>query len=130
MRIATPAASALRNEKAFFGFREVMQNFAGAVVMNHGSDGDFDLEVLAVAASLVAALAVLSAVRPKEMIEAEFEKRVFLWIGNQEDAAAVAAIAAARPAPGHKLLAPERDTAMTAVAGLHRDFGFVNEHER
>jgi hypothetical protein len=48
--------------------------------------------------------------------------------GNHLDVAAFAPVAPARTAPGHKFLAPERKTAVPAVAGLHGDNNFINKH--
>ena len=77
---------------------------------------------------LVAAFAVPAAVRAKRVVEAEFQERVFLVVGDQVDAAAVAAVTAARTAPRDELLPPKGNATVTAVSGVHRDFGFVDEH--
>src|SRR5690606_16552070 len=45
----------------------------------------------------------------------------------QPHAAAVAAVAAVRPAERDELLAPESDAAVAAVSGGDGDFGFVDE---
>ena len=58
MSIAVPAASALRDEDAFVRLGEIVERLAGVVVINDGSDGDFDFEILAVGAVPVAALSV------------------------------------------------------------------------
>src|ERR1700730_13738007 len=44
------------------------------------------------------------------------------------DAAAMAAVSAGRPASRHEFFATERDAAVSAVAGLYVDFGFIDEH--
>ena len=49
-------------------------------------------------------------------------------IGDEDDDAAVAAVAAVGAALGDVLLAPERDAPVAAVAGFHVDVGFVDEH--
>jgi hypothetical protein len=48
--------------------------------------------------------------------------------GDQSHVAAVASIAAAGTAAGYELLAPERKTAVAAVAGLDVDYNFINKH--
>ena len=56
------------------------------------------------------------------------EEIVQVVVGLQNDAATAPAIAAARPAFGHKRLAMERDAAFAAVPRLRVNFDFVNEH--
>ena len=58
---------------------------------------------------------------------AEVEQRREPLVDDEHDATAVAAVAARRARPGDELLAPERDRAVAAVAGLHVDRGFVDE---
>jgi hypothetical protein len=49
--------------------------------------------------------------------------------GNHLDVAALAPVAPARAASGHKFLAPERQTAVPTVAGLNGNNNFINKHE-
>src|SRR5699024_8150325 len=44
--------------------------------------------------------------------------------------AAIAAVAAVRPAVGHVFLAPKTQTAVAAVAGLDAQIGFIDEFHR
>ncbi len=62
-----------------------------------------------------------------ERMVAEVRKGVQPLPGDQVDAAALAAVAAVRPAERDELLAAEADHAAAAVAGLHLDRGFVDE---
>ena len=57
------------------------------------------------------------------------QQRVVVLAGDQDDVAAAAAVAAARSAARDKLLAPERQTAVAAVAGFDRNDDFVDKHE-
>ena len=70
------------------------------------------------------------AIGAKFAIVAVAQQRVVVRVGFQDDAAARAAVAARRAAARHVLLAPERDAAVAAVAGLYVNFGFVNKHDR
>ena len=49
--------------------------------------------------------------------------------GFEDHAAAVASIAARRPAARHIFLAAKGDAAVAAVAGLYVNLGFVNKHD-
>ena len=65
-----------------------------------------------------------------ERMVAEVRQRVQPLPRDQVDVAAVAAVAAVRPAERDELLAAKADHAAAAVAGLHLDRGFVDElHE-
>ena len=56
---------------------------------------------------------------------------VFLFgVGDEDDGAAVATVAAVGAALGDVLLAAERDAPVPAVAGFDVDVGFVDEHAR
>ena len=69
-------------------------------------------------------MAVLGAERT---LDAEVGQRVDALARAQSDAAAVAAVAAIRPAEGHELLAPETHAAASAVTGLDFDACFIDE---
>ena len=61
-------------------------------------------------------------------VKAEIDERVLGGSGDDEDGAAVAAVAAVGPAARDELLAPEAETAAAAVAGRDVDVDFVDEH--
>ena len=58
----------------------------------------------------------------------EVEQGVFVGVGDHDDAAAVAAIAAVGSALGDVLFAAEGDAPVPAVAGLHANCCFIDEH--
>src|SRR5271169_2150352 len=77
------------------------------------------------------------AIRPFAMapaLAAEFavvavaKERVVIRVRFDLDVSAIAAVAAGWPAARDVLLSAEREAAIAAVAALHRNFGFVNEH--
>ena len=55
-------------------------------------------------------------------------ERIAVRIGDEVDRAALAAVAAIRTAARNELLAPEAESAATAVAGFDVDVDFVDEH--
>src|SRR5690606_32450611 len=93
-------------------------------------DRDAQLDVRGAAPVAVAPRAVLALVRLELLLEAVLEERREVLVDDEPDAAAVAAVAARGAAAGHVLLAPERHRAVAAVAGLHVDGDFVDEHPR
>ena len=61
-------------------------------------------------------------------IEAEMHQRVVPLAGFHDHVAALAAVPTRRPAAWDELLPPECHAAVSAIAGFHPNFGFVNEH--
>src|SRR5688572_18822301 len=76
----------------------------------------------------VAALAMLAAMRTEDVVVAELQERVVLITGDEVDAAAVAAVAAAGASSRDEFLAAKGNTAVASVSSTHGDFGFVDEH--
>src|SRR5208282_5620826 len=126
--VAAAAAPAARGQKTDARLGEVEEYFAGIVVVDQRADGNFKQGVGAGLAVAVGAQAVTPGVRAKLAVEAVAQEGVVVGIGNDRDAAALAAVAAGRAAAGHKFLAPEGNAAAAAVSSLHVDAGFVNEH--
>ena len=58
----------------------------------------------------------------------EIEEGVLIGVGEEDDAAAVAAVAAVGAALGDVFLTAEGEAAVAAVAGLDFNDGFVDEH--
>src|SRR5207244_11829155 len=59
--IAASAAPAAGDDDALIGAGKIVQAFAGSVVVKNGADGDFEHNIVAFAAALVAAFAVAPA---------------------------------------------------------------------
>jgi len=116
------------NEDALSRLREVVKEVTALEVEDHSAQGNGNLEIISALSMLVAAFAVPAAVRTERVVVAEFQERVFLIVGDQVDAAAVAAVTSARTASGDKLFPPKGNTAVPAVSGVDRDFRFVYEH--
>ena len=109
---------------------EIVEDLAGFDIVNDGSDGHANFEVFTAAAVPIASFTMTTAFSTERVIEAKFEKRIFVRVGNQIDASPVSTVAAARTALWNKLLPSERDAAVTTTAGLDCDVGFVDEHGR
>ena len=91
--------------------------------------GHGDLEVAAVRAVPVRALAVLAAIGFELGMEAEIDEGVEVGAGHHVDRAAMPAIPAVGSAAGDELLAPEAQSAASAVTRRDLDVDFVNEHD-
>jgi hypothetical protein len=61
-------------------------------------------------------------------VVAEVEKGVVVRAGDEDDIAAVAAVASGRTTSGHVFFAAEREAAVASVAGFDFDADFVDEH--
>ena len=128
MRVPVTALPSGGDEDALSRLREVVKEVTALEVENDSAQGNGNLEIVSALSMLVAAFAMPAAVRTERVVVAEFQERVFLIVGDQVDAAAVTAVASARTASGDKLFPPKGNTAVPAVSGVHRDFGFVYEH--
>src|SRR5690606_602847 len=94
---------------------------------HHGADRDGDGEILAGLAIHLPAHAVLPALGAEHPLVAEVDQGVEVLVGNDPDAAAIAAVAAIGATQRDELLAPETDATVAAVACDDLDFGFVDE---
>src|SRR4029453_17564089 len=90
MRVPVSSTSTFGNENAFAGFRKVMDHSTGFIIVDYGSHGHRNLEVFAIAAVPVAPLSVSAPLSPKHVVKPKFQKRVFVSIGSEVNAAAIA----------------------------------------
>jgi transketolase N-terminal domain/subunit len=107
---------------------EVVDQFAGGLVVERGADGDLQDDGVAVESGAVGAHAVLAALALVLGVIAEVDQRVVALRADHDDIAAAAAVAARWTAAGHELFAPEGHAAVAAVAGLDANFCFIDEH--
>ena len=127
MCVAVAAVAAFGDHDALIGLREVVQDFSGFVVVDDGAHWNFDFQVGAAVTATVAAFTVAAAFGAEHVIESEFQKGVFVDIGDEVDVSAVAAIAAAWTAARDEFFTAEGYAAVSAVACFNCDFGFVYE---
>src|SRR5208283_4807871 len=117
-----------RNHHTLIGGRKIENLLARLLVVHNRSDWNLEQYVFALAAALVRAFAVASALRLVFGIEAEMHQRVMALAGFHNHVAAIAAVAARRPAAWNIFLATEGHAAIAAVTGLDPNFRFINEH--
>src|SRR5579859_5368932 len=128
--VAASAAPAAGNDEALVGLRKLENFFSGLVVVDDGSDWNFQNYIAAIASGLVRALPVTAALGLVFGIETEMDQGVVALAGFHDDVAALTAVAAGGSAARDKLLAPKGHAAVAAVAGFYADFGFIDEHGR
>src|SRR5438876_9517995 len=107
---------------------EISNRRAALIVKGKRADGHLQDHVLARMAGAVGAFAVASAIGLEFAIVAVAQQCVVVRVGFQIDVAAMAAVTAGGTASRNVLLAAKSHAAVAAVAGLHENFGFINEH--
>ena len=106
---------------------QVGQALAGVGVGDHRADRDAQHDVLGALAVLIGAAAVLAAPRAVNARVAVIDQRVDVAVGDEQDAAAPAAVTAVGSAARDEFFAAERGRAVAAVAGDDLDARFVDE---
>ena len=130
--LAIPLAAATSPGHAD-GLVGLIQVFDGEIqidVLDNGSGGDMDGEVLAGFSELLFAHTRLTAFCIPMASRREIEERVELIVGDDKDAAAVAAVAAVGAAFRDESLTPKAHTALAAATCLDEYFRSIDEHNR
>ena len=96
-------------------------------IAHDGTHRHPQFDVAAAAAVLVRAASAITVFGTVDARVAVVDQRIEIAVGHRPHAAAAPAVAAARSAPRHVLLAPERGGAVAAFAGVHLDFRLVDE---
>src|ERR1700689_421842 len=99
-------------------------------VVDEGSRGNANDQIFAAEAGHFFAHSGVSARGLPMMPAGEIEEGVLVGIGDEDNVAAVAAIAAVGAAFGDVFLPSEGDAAVAAVAGFDLNDGFIDEHAR
>lgn len=128
MLVAAAAATSAGDDDLFVGAREIVEEFAGVVVVEEGADGNFEEGVLASEAGHVGAETVTAALGLPLRIEAEVDQGVVRERAGHEDVSAVAAVAAGGASAGDEFFSPEGHAAIAAVASLYSNSCFINKH--
>jgi hypothetical protein len=123
-----PAAAPFGNKDARVRFGQIVKQVAALRIVNHGSTRNRHIEIRTITAVPVAALSMAPPPGTEDVLVAELQKSVFVRVRDEIHVPALAAIASARPPARNELFTPERNTPMPPVAGMDRDFRFVDEH--
>ncbi len=130
MQVAQPAIATLGDEGPLAVGIQVGQDRAAVQVLDDRADRHAQLHVRAGAAVAVGTAAVLPPFGPEQPRVAEIDQGVEVAVRDGPDAAAAAAVAAVRPAPGNEFLPAEGHGAVAAVAGNDLDLRLVEEFHR
>ena len=127
VKVAEPAFATLREHCFLLVPCKISDDLAGIGIGDHGADRHPQHDVVGAMAVLVGAASVLALFCAMNACEAVIDQRVDVAIGDGEDAAALAAVAAVGTAAWNVLLAPEARSAPATVAGNDFDDRFVDE---
>src|SRR5690606_7260824 len=126
-RVAAAALAAPRDQRDLPHLDEVGDHLAGVAVRRARAHGNVDVDVLAVLAGALPALALAAGAGLVRRPAHELVERGDVVDGAQVHRPAVPAAAAVGPALGDVLQAQERQAAVAALAALHRDVENVAE---
>ena len=127
MRVAEAAVAALAQHDALARLGQVEQHRLLVLVEDLGADRHAHQDVLGLGAGAHLAHAVMAAPHLEMLLVAVVDQRVEVGHRLDHDVAALAAVAAVRPAELDELLAMKADAPGTAVAAFHEDLGFIEE---
>src|SRR5690242_15498099 len=126
--VATPAASAFGDQHSLAGYREVRKNFVTIVIENQGAHGNLQDHVVAGMPGAIGAFPVATAVSLELAVVPVAQECVVVRVGFQQNASAIAAIAAGGAAPRDVFFTTKGYAAVSAVPRFDQDFGLVNKH--
>ena len=130
MRIAEPAIAAAQQHDALAGLGQIGEHGLFVVVEDLSPDRHAQHEIAALGAGLVGAGAATAFLGTKMLLITVVDQRVQIVRRLEGDVAALAAIAAIRPAELDELLAAKAHGTAAAVTALQVDLGLVEEFHR
>jgi hypothetical protein len=127
MFIAFTADAASGDDEGFIASDTIFDEVSGFGVMNQGSRGDFDNQVIALFSGLLSTLTIFPVFCLKAFFKPKLGKRSTAGSGENDDIPALSTVAAVGAASGNVFFPSKADTALAPVAGLDRNLRFVNE---
>ena len=126
MLVAPAALAAARGDEGL-AVGHVVHYAAGLGIAYERAARNADIQAFAVLAGAALALTVRARSRDVLALISEVHQRGHVVVDNENDIAALAAVAAVGTARSDILLAVERDGAVAAVSGLYRYLCFINK---
>ena len=126
--VAAASASTAGDDNGFVGASEVVDEFAGLVVVEEGADRNFVGGGFCGGAGHVGAETVATALGLVLGVEAEVDEGVVRERGGHEEVATMASVASGWASTRDEFFAPEGHATVAAVPGFYANFGFVNKH--
>ena len=125
--VAQAVPAALRHHQLLLMPRQVTQRFAGALIDHARADRHFNHDIFAAFAGTVAALTVLSTLGAERFLETIVDQRVEVFVSQQVDITAVAAVTAVRAAFRDIFFTTEADATITAITCDNQNCRFINK---
>jgi hypothetical protein len=125
--VAEPAVAAAQQNAALAGAGHIGDHGLVIIADNLRPDRHLEHEVAPAGAGTVAPGATAPVLRAEMLLVAIIDQRVEVVLRDEDDVAALAAIAAVGPAELDELLAPEAHRAGAAIAALYIDLALVEE---
>ena len=127
MLVAHAAGPALGDDEPLIGLTDVGDDLAGVMIGDNGAQGHRDDAISAISAVHLLAHAVAAVLGPVVRVVGEVEQGVDGGVANEDDIAALAAIAAIGSALGDVLLAAHADGPVASLAGADEDCGAIEK---
>ena len=106
---------------------QIADHLAAVDVINERAERDLNAEIIGLSTRAAPAHAGPAVARAKQALMAKINQRAEARVRQQIDIAAIAAIAAVRPAFGDEFFPPETQAAVAALARLNPDGRLVNK---
>ena len=126
-RIAQPVPAAARHQQLLALTRDFADDLGGHGFHHLRPHGYRQEHILALLAAAIGPAALFAVLRLEPARVPVIGEGVQPFAPDEIDAAAIAAIAAIRPAERDEFLAPERQRAVTTAAGQHANRDFIDE---
>src|SRR5690606_3577822 len=106
---------------------QVSQHLTGVIIDHRGAHGHLQSDIRTLCTGTVTAHAVLAIFCPVAALVPIVDQSVDAFIRHQKHRAAITAIAPTGAAHRNELLAAKSQAAVSALAGLHVNLGFINK---
>ena len=126
-RVADAVETALRHLEDLAFFHHVAENLLGVGVHDQRAQRHLDVDVTAALARAVAPLSRLAMLGTEAARKAKVGEGVDVDVADEVHRAAIATVAAIRPAARDELLAAETHAAVATVTGFHAYDGFIDK---
>jgi hypothetical protein len=125
--VAKAAVAGFCNHHTLPVIGKITDDFMGIDIVHDGAAGHDYIEILARFSGLVSAGTGLPVAGFEIPCNPKIGKRINAVIGKQVDVTPIAAVAAVRTTSLNEFFTPKAQAAVSPVAGLHTDCGFIDE---
>ena len=126
--VAFASSAPFERDESLSVLEQIRDDLIRAGILYHRAYGHFDDEIFAALARTVASRASRAVLCAEMLFELELRKVVEIFVGEEYDVAAVAAVPAVGSAVRDVLFAMERDGSVAAVARLYEYLDVIQKH--